>query len=215
MTARDELVVRGKFSMEMGGVNIEPVIRPLPTNIINVSKELSDDFLKQLDLSGSIPFAEGWYGSVYGFEVNGKDYVVKVFKDTVYEALGTGEAHDFDYMILGALQGEARYPKLHAYKHGKWMIAEYIEGIPLRDVEHPEDYFDQLYEAYVYAIAKGWFPDDVKGENILVNNDGIKIIDVGAFVPYKPGVTFDIQERVEFVIGNAKTVPSRRDKPVY
>lgn len=187
--------------------------------IRSVTKELSKDFLETLDhipLEKLSMIAEGYYGKVYSLRAFGKRYALKVFKDTMKVDLKNGVVAAYDYEILKKLGKSKFYPTLHAYKENEWMIVEWVEGIVFRNVQHKELYFTELQRAYKTAVQAGWFPDDVKGSNLVLNrNSQLMILDVGSFLPFKDDIEYDIDERVVFVLENAWKYPSVRDQKPY
>jgi serine/threonine protein kinase len=166
--------------------------------------------------SGSFSFiAEGWYGSVYKVYLDGKHYALKKFKPIMREDVVNQKVAVFDYEVLETLGHSKHYPTLQCYKENEWMLTDWIDGVPFRNVSNKELYFSQLHRAYRDAIEAGWFPDDVKGDNLMFINGQVMIIDVGSYLPIIPNIEYNIDDRVEFVIEHAHVYPSVRDKSPY
>lgn len=180
-----------------------------------VTRRLNKQLLQDLDISKLSKIAEGYYGEVYKLVIHGNVFALKVFKDTMRKDIENGEVAAYDYEILKALNGSKYYPTVHAYEETKWMITDYVLGFSLRTLENPEDYLTDLKRAYRVAVNSGWFPDDVKGNNLQIAASGLKIIDVGSFLPAREDVEFDIDSRTKFVIENVHVFPSVRDEKPY
>lgn len=181
-----------------------------------VTRRLNKQLLKDLDILKLNKVAEGYYGEVFKLTINGNVYALKVFKDTMKEDLENGEIAAYDYEVLKSLKGSKFFPTLHAYEETQWMITDWHYGYSLRTVENPvETYAKQLKQLYRVAVNSGWFPDDVKGNNLQVTAQGLMVIDVGSFLPVREDVEFDIEERVQFVLNNIHKYPSVRDERPY
>jgi predicted Ser/Thr protein kinase len=181
----------------------------------NISKEIENKVLESIDSCTLNYLTEGWYGTVYEAIINNKKYALKVFKETMIEAIKNREVVGYDYEILKDLSKSKYYPTLHAYKENEWMLSEFVEGIPFREAKNKELYYSQLFKAYRDSVNAGWYPDDIKGNNLMLSGSKIFIIDVGSFLPVKQGVNFNIEERVEFILRFASVYPSVRDTPPY
>lgn len=184
--------------------------------IVNLTNVFMDEVLALIDTS-TFPSGEfeGWYGSIHKVESSGKLYALKVFKETMHEDVSNGKVSAYDYDILKTLKNSEHYPTVHAYKKRKWMLVDWVDGVPFRNVPNKELYFSQLQRAYRDSIQAGWFPDDVKGDNLVYSNGRLMIIDVGSYLPVVFGISYDIDRRVEFVINHAHIYPSVRDEAPY
>ena len=184
--------------------------------IKNLTNIFDTELLESLD-PGSISSVkyEGWFGTVYKIDILNKSYALKVFKETMHNGIANRDIAVYDYEVLETLNNSSHYPTLHAYKENQWMLVDWVIGKPFRTVSNKEAYSSQLYNAYRDAVNAGWFPDDVKGDNIVYSNDSIVIIDVGSYLPAQHKVNYSIDERVEFVIRHAHIYPSVRDRPPY
>lgn len=184
--------------------------------IHNLTNIFDNVLLESLD-PGSISSAkyEGWFGTVYKIRILDNTYALKIFKPSMHTGVLDGEIPAYDYDILKELTFSSHYPTLHAYKERDWMLVDWIEGVPFRVVPNKELYSTQLHNAYRDAVDSGWYPDDVKGDNIVNSNGAIMIIDVGSYLPVLHKVNYSIDDRVEFVIRHAHIYPSVRDKPPY
>lgn len=184
--------------------------------ITNLTNLFMNEVLALIDTS-TFPFGEfeGWYGSIHKVESSGKLYALKVFKDIMHEDVSNGKLAAYDYEILKTLNNSEHYPTIHAYKERDWMLVDWIDGVPFRNVPNKELYFSQLYKAYKDAVQAGWLPDDVKGDNLVYSNGKLMIIDVGSYLPVIPDLDYNIGDRVEFVINHAHIYPSIRDKAPY
>lgn len=184
--------------------------------IENVTKLFDDRLLKAIDLgSFDSPISEGWYGSVYKVKIFGKSYAIKTFKPTMHIDIEKLNVAAYDYHILKTLNQSKYYPTIHAFKEREWMLVDWIDGIPFRNVSDKESFSSQMYDAYKDSVQAGWFPDDVKGNNLLYSNGSIMIIDVGAYLPVVSNIEYSITDRIEFVLKHADTYPSVRDESPY
>lgn len=181
--------------------------------IHNVTGVIEDRLIDLIRLP--LESVEGWYGEVFKVEHKGRFYAFKKFKETMHNDISEGKIATYDYDILKDLQDSEYYPKVHIYKENEWMIVDWIEGVPLRKQSNIHSYYDQLKSAYLDSIQSGWFPDDVKGDNILVVGGKVVIIDVGSYLPICNNVEFDVDERVTFLVDHAHLYPSVRDKSPY
>lgn len=184
--------------------------------ITNVTSIFDNGVLESID-PGALSFGrfEGWYGSIHKFVYKGQNYALKVFKDTMHKEVSNNKIAAYDYVILKDLKKSIHYPTLHAYKDKEWMITDWIDGEPFREVDNKEFFFSQLYNAYQHSIDAGWYPDDVKGDNLIYHKGKVTIIDVGSYLPVIPDLDYNIAERVDFVIKHAHIYPSVRDESPY
>ena len=184
--------------------------------IHNLTNIFDTVLLESLDFSSiSSGKYEGWFGTVYKIDILDKSYALKIFKDTMHDSIANKDVAVYDYEVLETLNFSSHYPTLHAYRERKWMLVDWVDGVPFRTVPNKDAYFSQIHNAYKDAVKAGWFPDDIKGDNIVHSNGSIVIIDVGSYLPTHHKVNYIIRERVEFIIKNAHKYPSVRDKPPY
>lgn len=147
--------------------------------------------------------AEGFYGIVFKIEFEGNYYALKMFKDTMKDA------KYFDYEILEDLHHLPYFPTMFAFSDETWMLTEFIEGKPLRFSQHINSYSLDVLDMYRSASENGWLANDIKGDNIVVDesSDLIIIVDVGYFLPM-PREKVDLANRAAWVMANAHRFPS-------
>lgn len=182
--------------------------------IVNVTNKIPTEYLELICFDTVEPFSAGHYGEVFLLTFDDRRYAVKRFKPTMHEKMGT-YCYDYDYRIMRELSESQHFPTLHAFKEREWLVTEYIDGISFRHEPDQESYRSQLIEAFQYSVSKGWFPIDVKGENVMVADGVLIIVDVGEFLPVIEDVEFDITKRVNFVMDHVNVFPSVKDPPPY
>lgn len=141
------------------------LINPTPQEDIDYITDLymNDTFYNQLETIGS-----GSMGEVFRY----KNYAIKWGED-----LNDGK-------ILEQFQDSNLFPKLYFY-HDDFIVMEYLE------ITHGYRYFERNVDIdfegidiFKYCYEKGYIPYDIHEENVIVtNNDEMKIVDVGSFIP--------------------------------
>jgi len=153
-----------------------------------------DDIVENQDYSEILDFVgEGYSSTVYTYD----DLAVKVFNDK--QPLIEDYFSNEDYKVLEKLQNSPYFQTLYAYKPNKYMVMEFVDGIPLNHLdeelekgtinlnvlEFRNHYTKQIKEVLEFCKSKKIIPKDLHAGNIIVNENGdIKIIDVGLFYEY-------------------------------
>ena len=150
-----------------------PVILNGNEDINNIIKIIENDDLDIFDYLGC-----GESANVYAYD----NYCIKIFKeDDGYYRYSNKDAY-----VLEFLQGIECVPKLYAYKHEKYLIMEFIDGVHMGDALAENKSISgirrelrkELYKIY----KKGIKPGDLHLYNILYDADGnYKMIDFGMY----------------------------------
>lgn len=153
-----------------------------------------DDIVENQEYSEILDFVGAGYSSkVYTYD----DLAVKVFNTK--KILKDNYFSNEDYKVLEKLQNSPYFQTLYAYKPNKYMVMEFVEGIPLDHLdeeiekgainlnilEFRNHYTKQIKEILEFCKSQMIIPKDLHAGNIIVKENGdIKIIDVGLFYEY-------------------------------
>lgn len=135
--------------------------------------------------------AHGYQGQVYLYENAGQRLIVKVAGGALplrwaRQAMLRREARA--YQRLAGFRGAPRY---HGLLRRRYLVLEYIDGIPLRhaSIEDRETFFDTLLKHIHELHRRGVAHADLKRQENLMVVDGRTpyLVDFGAAVVRKPG----------------------------
>lgn len=141
--------------------------------------------IKNCELANFEKLGQGWYSNVYGYE----KYAVKILKDS----------YDFDnhecrdVKVLKDLSDLECVPTLYAVIDNRIMITERVFGVTVSDVYECNEkavdvdlnhsFLDKFEEYLIDVIVGGYSPQDLHGENVMIdlNTNKPKFVDTGWF----------------------------------
>lgn len=135
--------------------------------------------------------ARGYQGQVYLYKDKNRRLIVKA-------ASGRGPAQWLrrrmlrnEHRIYQRLAGFPGAPRCYGILAGRYLVLEYVEGIPMRQAEirDRETFFAALFEHIHELHRRGVAHADLKRKDNLLVVDGRRpcLIDFGVAVVYKPG----------------------------
>jgi predicted Ser/Thr protein kinase len=142
-------------------------------------------------LRGNRPAHAGYQGQIHVVEHGGRRYAVKV-------AAGSGPLAWLGRLTLKReariyrrLAGFAGSPVCHGLLRGRYLVLDYVEGVPLRQAKDYDRtaYFDTLLVYIKELHARGVAHADLKRRDNLLVVDGRRpcLIDFGAAIARKSG----------------------------
>lgn len=146
------------------------VINPIYiTNIFEIHQMYSQNNWGDCEKLG-----EGDNSVVYGY----KDYAIKVFKSNCY--------HANDFNILKELQDCPAYPTLYyGVKNDtyNYIVMERINGKSFFEdcVNINDEWYSKMKEFLYHALKQNVVPRDIHLNNVLIDGNQIRIIDVGNY----------------------------------
>ncbi|MBI3900350.1 MAG: hypothetical protein HY308_19000 [Gammaproteobacteria bacterium] len=166
------------------------------------------EWIERYTRTGGTAHARGYQGQTYLYEANGQRLIVKV-------ALGTGVRGWFSRWTLRRehnayqrLDGFAGSPPCHGLLGGRYLVLDYIDGVPLRDapIADRQLFFDTLLEYIKELHQRGVAHADLKRKDNLLVIDGRRpcLIDYGAAIVQKRGFTpfnrffYDLARQFDF-----------------
>jgi predicted Ser/Thr protein kinase len=102
-----------------------------------------------------------------------------------------------DPIILTLLQDIKTFPKLYFYIAEQIMVSERVMGANINNVlrqniQPVTQWLEVLESSLNQVVTKGYTPNDVHEENVIIDNNGIpRIVDVGAFIK---NINMDLEE---------------------
>lgn len=141
--------------------------------------------------SGQAAHARGYQGSVYVYETGGRRYAVKTAP--ARGLWGAGQRwmlrrEHGAYRRLGDFPGA---PRCYGLLRGRYLVLDYIEGVPLRQAEIGDRrrFFDALLRYIEELHRRGVAHADLKRRDNLLVLEGQRpcLVDFGAAIVRKPG----------------------------
>lgn len=142
--------------------------------------------------TGTNVFGWGYQGHAYLYQTRGRRLVIKT-------ATGWGPMRFIrramlrnEHRVYSRLAGLAGVPRCYGLLQGRYLVLEYIEGIPLREAHilDKEDFFGQLLELIRSLHSAGIAHGDLKKKDNILVIDGRApcIVDFGVAVVRKEGI---------------------------
>lgn len=161
------------------------------TGLQNISEAELLEWIKSNEKAGSNILSRGYQGCVYLYKGRNQRLIIKT-------PMGWGLGRFIRmrmlrneyraYLRLSDTQGVAR---CYGLIDGRYLVLEYIEGIPIRNAEitHPKLFFETLLEVIKGLHRVGVAHTDLKKKDNLLVVEGKKpfVIDFGVAVVRKPG----------------------------
>lgn len=135
--------------------------------------------------------AQGYQGQVYLYESDGRRLIVKVAAGDapmrwIREVMLRHEARVYQHLV-----GFRGAPRCHGLLRGRYLVLEYVDGMPLREarIEDRAAFYDALLAHIKELHRRGVAHADLKRQDNLMVIDGRTpcLIDFGAAIIRKPG----------------------------
>jgi predicted Ser/Thr protein kinase len=151
--------------------------------------------------------AQGYQGQVYLYQDGRQRYVIKAASGRgVLRWLRTHMLRQ-EFSVYNRLQGYSGSPRCYGLLRGRYLVLEYVDGLPLRHAPIADravfyqTLFDQIQELHARGVAHS---DLKRKDNLLVAGRRPCLIDFGAAIVRKPGFAplnhflFGMAERFDF-----------------
>lgn len=135
--------------------------------------------------------AYGYQGAVYVWEHRGRRFVVKVARGTGARGWLARWTLRREYAAYRRLDGFAGSPRCHGFLKDRYLVLDYVEGVPLRraEITDRQAFFDALFGHIAELHRRGVAHADLKRKDNLLVIDGRRpcLVDFGAAVVRRPG----------------------------
>ncbi len=157
----------------------------------NISEMELVQWIRQSVKTGSNIFSRGYQGDVYLFQDKNQPLILKA-------PIGWGLGRFIrrlmlrnEYRVYSKLSNISGVPKCYGFLEGRYLVLEYINGIPIRSakITHHSMFFDALLQVIKKLHQAGVAHTDLKKKDNLLVVEGKRpcVIDFGVAVIRKPG----------------------------
>lgn len=141
--------------------------------------------------SGQAAHAQGYQGAVYVYQAGERRYAIKVASGRGAHGLARRWMLRREHQAYRRLAGFAGSPRCYGLLRGRYLVLDYIEGVPLRRAEITDRrrFFDSLLAHIEELHRRGVAHADLKRRDNLLVLDGDRpcLVDFGAAIVRKPG----------------------------
>ncbi len=135
--------------------------------------------------------AQGYQGQVYLYQDGHERYVIKAASGRgVLRWLRTHMLRQ-EFRVYNRLQGYSGSPRCYGLLRGRYLVLEYVDGLPLRHapIEDRAVFYQSLFDRIRELHARGVAHSDLKRKDNLLVVAGRRpcLIDFGAAIVRKPG----------------------------
>lgn len=163
----------------------------MPWAVTDVGEDQLVRWIEQSIANGSHILAQGYQGRVYLFQGAHQRLVIKAPSGAgVLRWLRTRMLQQ-EYRVYRKLDGFNGSPRCYGLLCGRYLVLEYVDGLPLRHapLEERAVFYQTLLDLIQELHARGVAHSDLKRKDNLLVVDGRRpcLIDFGAAIIRKPG----------------------------
>lgn len=136
-------------------------------------------------------FSRGYQGHVYLYERDGLRLIIKAPTGSILTRLFRRTMLRNEYRVYSKLYGLRGVPRCYGLLQGRYLVLEYIDGVPVRDIGIAdldaffEDFLDLIKELHRAGVAHG---DLKKKDNLLIVDGRLPyVVDFGVAIVKKEG----------------------------
>lgn len=163
----------------------------MPWAAMDIGEDALVRWIERSIADASHILAQGYQGRVYLYQDGRQRYVIKAASGSgVLRWLRTHMLRQ-EFRVYDRLQGYSGSPRCYGLLRGRYLVLEYVDGLPLRHapIEDRAFFYQTLFDQIQELHARGVAHSDLKRKDNLLVVAGRRpyLIDFGAAIVRKPG----------------------------